>query len=85
MVSRSTSDWPKVSTRSWKVPITVNCRPYSLITWFERGAAAAVHALRQVVGEQRDLLAHGHVARIQKPAGTDHDVAHRGVILVGAD
>src|ERR1017187_5140607 len=38
IVSRSTSDCPKVSAFSWNVPITVNSRPCSLIAWLSAAA-----------------------------------------------
>src|ERR1039458_4043157 len=50
----------------------------------ERGGAAAEHILRQVIGEERHFLALRDIVQIEEAAGTDDEVAHRGVGGVGA-
>ena len=50
----------------------------------QRGRRAAVHPLRQLIGQQRHFFAPGDIAGVQKTPRADHHVAHRGVILIGA-
>src|ERR1019366_3058452 len=50
----------------------------------ERGGAAAEHILRQVIGQERHLLALRDIVLIEEPAGADDEVAHGGVGGVGA-
>ena len=50
----------------------------------QRRQPAAVEPVRQLIGEQGGLGAQRDIAGIEETAGSDHQVAHRLVVLVGA-
>src|SRR5262249_21978829 len=51
----------------------------------ERATLAPIHALGELVREERYLGPQRNVALVQKAPRTDHDIAHRLVSLVGPD